>query len=380
MQEKLIRHTLFWIIVLGLLFVGRAFAIPCLRINQYITLPNGTVEGYLDNGLRYIILPNELPRHNIEVRMVMNVGSLQEENDQRGGAHFLEHSAFIGSKHFPKRALIDYFERQGMKFGRDINAFTGFDRTIYWLSLPYHSQDKALLDTTFLALRDWLCGLTFDDERVKKERGVIVEELRSYQQNDDFYKLKMGQNRYADRIPLGTEQDINSIDSNRLKAFYQRWYTPSRATVLVVGQVNVAEVVEKLRKTLGTIPAKEDKKAFKPLPMTYAKGAAWMQLPDSMQRESKLEVIIPHSTIVERLLPEVVKKQQMRMLVQCLSERLAADSVRCNVSNDWYLADKDHFVFSLRGDSPFQLAQQLAATSYECHRLLQCGVEGNELQ
>ena len=380
MQKKLIRHTLFWAIVLGLLFVGRAFAIPCLRVNPYITLPHGTVEGHLDNGLRYIIMPNELPRHNIEVRMVMNVGSLQEENDQRGGAHFLEHSAFIGSKHFPKRALIDYFERQGMKFGRDINAFTGFDRTIYWLSLPYHSQDKAVLDTTFLALRDWLCDLTFDDERVKKERGVIVEELRSYQQNDDFYKLKMGQNRYADRIPLGTEQDINSIDSNRLKAFYQRWYTPSHATVLVVGQVKVAEVVEKLRKTLGTIPAKVDQKPFKPLPMTYAKGAAWMQLADSMQRESKLELIIPHATIVERVLPEVVKKQQMRMLVQCLSERLAADSVRCNVSNDWYLADKDHFVFSLRGASSSQLAQQLAATSYECHRLLQRGVGKDELQ
>ena len=380
MEKKLIRHSLFWAIVLGLLFVGRAFALPCLRVNKYITLPKGTVEGRLDNGLRYIILPNELPRHNIEVRMVMNVGSLQEENDQRGGAHFLEHSAFIGSKHFPKRALIDYFERQGMKFGRDINAFTGFDRTIYWLSLPYHSQDKAVLDTTFLALRDWLCDLTFDDERVKKERGVIVEELRGYQQNDDFYSLKMGQNRYADRIPLGTQRDINSIDSDRLKAFYKRWYTPSHATVLVIGQVNVAEIVEKMRKTVGTIPAKADKKPSKQLPMTYAKGAAWMQLSDSMQRENKIELIIPHPTIVEKTLQDAVNKQRMRMLVQCLSERFAADSIRCNVSNDWYLADKDHFVLSFRGASSSQLTQQLAAASYECRRLLQRGVGQNELQ
>ena len=354
MEKKLIRHSLFWAIVLGLLFVGRAFALPCLRVNKYITLPKGTVEGRLDNGLRYIILPNELPRHNIEVRMVMDVGSLQEENDQRGGAHFLEHSAFIGTKHFPQRTLIDYFEQQGMKFGRDINAFTGFDRTIYWLSLPHHSENDGVLDTTFLALRDWLCDLSFDNERVKKERGVIVEELRGYQQNDDFYSLKMGQNRYADRIPLGTERDINSIDSYRLKAFYKRWYTPSHATVLVIGQVNVAEIVEKLRKTVGTIPAKADKKSFKPLPMTYAKGAAWMQLSDSMQR--------------------------MRMLVQCLSERFAADSIRCNVSNDWYLADKDHFVLSFRGASSSQLTQQLAAASYECRRLLQCGVGQDELQ
>ena len=380
MEKKLIRHTLFWAIVLGLLFVGRAFALPCLRVNKYITLPKGTVEGRLDNGLRYIILPNELPSHNIEVRMVMNVGSLQEENDQRGGAHFLEHSAFIGTKHFPQRTLIDYFERQGMKFGRDINAFTGFDRTIYWLSLPHHSENDGVLDTTFLALRDWLCDLSFDDERVKKERGVIVEELRGYQQNDDFYSLKMGQNRYADRIPLGTERDINSIDSDRLKAFYKRWYTPSHATVLVIGQVNVAKIVEKMRKTVGTIPAKADKKPFKKLPMTYAKGAAWMQLSDSMQRENKIELIIPHPTIVEKTLQDAVNKQRMRMLAQCLSERFAAYSIRCNVSNDWYLADKDHFVLSFRGASSALLAQQLAAASYECRRLLQRGVGQDELQ
>ena len=380
MEKKLIRHSLFWAIVLGLLFVGRAFALPCLRVNKYITLPKGTVEGRLDNGLRYIILPNELPRHNIEVRMVMDVGSLQEENDQRGGAHFLEHSAFIGTKHFPERTLIDYFEQQGMKFGRDINAFTGFDRTIYWLSLPHHSENDGMLDTTFLALRDWLCDLSFDNERVKKERGVIVEELRGYQQNDDFYSLKMGQNRYADRIPLGTQRDINSIDSDRLKAFYKRWYTPSHATVLVIGQVNVAEIVEKMRKTVGTIPAKADKKPSKQLPMTYAKGAAWMQLSDSMQRENKIELIIPHPTIVEKTLQDAVNKQRMRMLVQCLSERFAADSIRCNVSNDWYLADKDHFVLSFRGASSSQLTQQLAAASYECRRLLQRGVGQNELQ
>lgn len=380
MEKKLIRHTLFWAIVLGLLFVGRAFALPCLRVNKYITLPKGTVEGRLDNGLRYIILPNELPRHNIEVRMVMNVGSLQEENNQRGGAHFLEHSAFIGTKHFPERTLIDYFERQGMKFGRDINAFTGFDRTIYWLSLPHHSENDGVLDTTFLALRDWLCDLSFDDERVKKERGVIVEELRGYQQNDDFYSLKMGQNRYADRIPLGTERDINSIDSERLKAFYKRWYTPSHATVLVIGQVNVAEIVEKLRKTVGTIPAKVNKKSFKPLPMTYAKGAAWMQLPDSMQRENKIELIIPHPTIVEKTLQDAVNKQRMRMLVQCLSNRLAADSVRGDVSNNWYLADKDHFVVALRGASANHLAQQLAGVGNECRRLLQLPLDANELQ
>ena len=131
-----------------------------------ISLPVGTVEGRLENGLRYLILPNAAPKHNVEVRLVMRVGSLMENERQKGAAHFLEHSAFIGTQHFPGRSMVDYFERLGMKFGRDINAFTGFDRTIYWLSVPLEKTDDGVLDTTFLAIKDWLCGIAFEPERV----------------------------------------------------------------------------------------------------------------------------------------------------------------------------------------------------------------------
>ena len=293
MKLRFNRYALLSTIVLGLFLCLSTSSKACILKQKYIALPAGIVEGRLDNGLRYVILPNEFPRHNIEVRMIMNVGSLQEEDDQRGGAHFLEHSAFIGTKHFPQRSLIDYFEHQGMKFGRDINAFTGFDRTIYCLSLPNYPDNTTLLDSTFLALRDWLCDIDFNAERVKKERGVIVEELRAYQQDDDFYALKMGENRYAERIPLGTENDINSIDSERLKSFYHRWYKPSHATVVVVGDVKVPEVIALLNKAMGTIPVAQHDAAFKPYPMTYKKGDAWMQLADSIKQENKLELIIP---------------------------------------------------------------------------------------
>ena len=380
MRKESILSTFWLFLIFGLLFSGCAFAQPSLSGDRLISLPKGTVEGKLQNGLRYIILPNALPRHCVEVRMVMDIGSLQEEEDQRGGAHFLEHSAFIGTKHFPNRSLIDYFEGHGMKFGRDINAFTGFDRTIYWLSLPYYSDHTEILDSTFLALHDWLCEIEFDDARVKKERGVIVEELRGYQQNDDFYRLKMGNNRYSERIPLGTEHDINSIDSNRLKAFYKRWYTPSHATVLIVGQVNVPEVVEKLTHTLGSIPSSRDDKPIIKFDMSYAKGASWMHIVDSIQSESKLEVIVPHTTCVRRTLQDVVTKQRMRMLLQCLDDRFTADEVKCNVSNDWYLANKDHFVLSIRGTSTIDLERQISAVSAECHRLLRFGVSHDELQ
>ena len=380
MQTKLLRRLFLGVIMLQCMPLYGVKAMILHHKEAYITLPKGTIEGQFDNGLRYIIVPNGLPKHSIEVRLVMNVGSLQEENDQCGGAHFLEHSAFIGTKHFPKRALIDYFERQGMKFGRDINAFTGFDRTIYWLSLPHHSAHDSVLDSTFLVLRDWLCAISFDSDRVRKERGVIIEELRSYQQNDDFYALKIGHGRYAERLPLGTSSDINRIDSRRLRAYYERWYTPSHATVLVIGQVKVEEVIAKLRETVGIIPRKSGEGTVRCVPLTYAWGASWMQITDSLQRESKLELIIPHTTFAGKTLQDAVDKQRMRMLVQCLSNRLAGDSVRGDVSNNWYLADKDHFVVALRGASANHLAQQLAGVGNECRRLLQLPLDANELQ
>lgn len=380
MKKRFFRYTILLAFIFGLLSSGHTSAQSSRNGYSTISLPKGSVEGRLSNGLRYIIQPNALPRHSVEVRMIMSVGSLQEENDQRGCAHFLEHCAFIGTRHFPKRALVDYFEGQGMKFGRDINAFTGFDRTIYCLSLPYYSDNKEILDTTFLVLRDWLCGIDFDNERVKKERSVIVEELRGYQQNDDFYSLKMGHNRYAERLPLATEQEINSIDSNHLKTFYKRWYVPSHATVLIVGPVNVTEVVEKLSQTLGIIPSGDVEKPLTKFPMYYTGGASWMEIADSVQYEDKLELIIPHNTCVRQTLQDAVEKQRRCMLVHCLSERFAADSIGCNVSDDWYLADKDHFVLSFRGASTADLEHQLSAVSSECHRLLRFGVQHDELQ
>lgn len=140
MKKRFFRYTILLAFIFGLLSSGHTSAQSSRSGCSTISLPKGSVEGRLSNGLRYIIQPNALPRHSVEVRMIMSVGSLQEENNQRGCAHFLEHCAFIGTKHFPKRALVDYFEGQGMKFGRDINAFTGFDRTIYCLSLPYYSD------------------------------------------------------------------------------------------------------------------------------------------------------------------------------------------------------------------------------------------------
>ena len=210
-----------------------------------LSLPSGTIEGFLPNGLHYIIKQNDLPRHNVECRLVMNVGAINETDKQRGVAHFLEHMAFKGSEHFPNRSVIDYFERQGMKYGRDINAFTGFDRTIYWFTLPIDKYTTDIVDSTLLVVGDVLSSLKLEDSRAQRERGIILEELRDYDAGDPFYALKMGNTRYSRHMPLGRKEDIASINRSVLSDFYNKWYSPSHATVIIVGDINPADVEQK---------------------------------------------------------------------------------------------------------------------------------------
>ena len=344
-----------------------------------ISLPKGTIEGTLDNGLHYIILPNDLPKHDVEIRLVMRVGSLMETDRQKGSAHFLEHSAFIGTKHFPKHQLIDYFERQGMKFGRDINAFTSFDRTIYWLSVPMEKGNETVMDSTLLAVRDWLDGINFDPERVKKERGVIIEELRGYSTNDDFYPLKIGKGRYAQRMPLGTETDIQHIDNQTLQTFYNQWYAPQLATVVVIGNIDAAKTVDLLRRRLSSIPRKPSMRA-QIYPFDYPKGVSWQEVRDSMQTSTKFEIIVPHRTTTVNSIASAVQKQRMNLLIACLSNRLNALKTGCDVSNNWYLADKDHFVLSFSAKEKSELLHQITSTAREFRRILKNGFCPGELE
>ena len=213
-----------------------------------IELPSNTIEGWLNNGLHYIIRPNSHPSNSVEMRLVMRLGSVQESSKEKGVAHFLEHAAFLGTENFPERKMIEYWESVGMKFGRDINAYTGYDRTIYSITVPVDNQYDTAIDTSLIALRDWLCGITFEEERIKKERGVILEELRGYRIDDNFYSLKIGNGRFADHIPLGRDKDIKRVDSKKLKGFYNHWYTPQLASVVVVGMVDSIDIEQKIEK------------------------------------------------------------------------------------------------------------------------------------
>lgn len=197
--------------------------------------------GQLDNGLRYFIQKNSKPEDRVELRLAIKAGSLQEADNQKGLAHFVEHMAFNGTTHFEKNELIDYLESTGMRFGADLNAYTSFEETVYILqsrtdSLPY-------LEKAFLILEDWAAGLQFDPEEVNKERGVVVSEWRSrlspaQRLQQQYLPILYQGSRYAERLPIGDTAIIKNAPAERLRAFYQDWYRPELMSVIVVGDVN----------------------------------------------------------------------------------------------------------------------------------------------
>ena len=350
-----------------------------VALAQQIALPPHTVEGYLPNGLHYMIKANDLPRHTVEFRLVMHVGSLQETEQQLGGAHFLEHMATKGMKKFPGRSMVDYFERQGMKYGRDINAFTGFDRTIYWFTVPTYGDASRAMDTTLMVVNGILSELTFDEERTRKERGVILEELRGYDTHDPFYSLKIGCGLHANRIPLGDEEDIQRIDRRRLIDFYRKWYAPQFATLVVVGDIDAYRMEQGIRRYMGNIP-RRGKRRLKPTPLIYKKGMQLMELRDTMDSQSKLELMIPHPCTATATLTDAVEHERGQMLRQALSTRLQMAHVPCHVTDQWYLADLSHFTFNYNGVNKDSLQNYIARTANELLYLASHGPEEEELK
>jgi zinc protease len=211
--------------------------------------PTVTV-GTLPNGLRYYIRVNHRPAKRAELRLVVNAGSVLEDDDQRGLAHFAEHMAFNGTTHFKKQELIDYIESIGMRFGADLNAGTSFDETVYELQVPTDSSH--IVRKGFEILEDWAHGVTFDSTEIRKERGVVLEEWRlgrgaGQRMFDLQLPVLFRGSRYAERLPIGTPECIRTCAPAAVRRFYTDWYRPDLMAVVAVGDFD-AKVIEDLIK------------------------------------------------------------------------------------------------------------------------------------
>ncbi len=235
-------------------------------------VPDSAVRsGQLANGFRYLIRQHPLPADRIELRLVVRAGSILEDPDQLGMAHFLEHMAFNGTTRFQKNDLIQYLESIGVRFGADLNAYTSFDETVYILPVP--TDKPELLERAFDILEDWAHGIQFDTSDVVGERGVVLGEWRSglsagKRAQDKEFPLLLQGSRYADRLPIGDTAILARANPAPLKRFYRDWYRPDLMAVVAVGDVPIERMEALIRDRFGTLamPANPRLRVDAPIP------------------------------------------------------------------------------------------------------------------
>jgi zinc protease len=243
-----------------LLFVslGCATSAPKPASSPAIPLDEQVRHGVLSNGLSYYVRANARPEKRAALRLVVNAGSNLEDDDQLGIAHMVEHLAFNGTKNFEKQELVHYLERIGMRFGPDVNAYTSFDETVYMLEIP--TDDPKIMETAFQILDDWAGAVTFDPTELDKERGVVVEEWRlgrgaSGRIRDKQIPVIYHGSRYAERLPIGKKETLETVLRGSVVRYYKDWYRPELMAVIAVGDFDPAAVEAAIKTHFGDMPA-----------------------------------------------------------------------------------------------------------------------------
>lgn len=239
-----------------------AVCLPATSQTQTLTQPMPVdpqiTMGKFPNGLRYYIRANKKPEKRAELRLVVKAGSILEDDDQLGLAHFVEHMAFNGTKNFPKHELLEFIESLGMRFGADINAYTSFDETVYMLQVPTDKPEA--MERAFQVLEDWAHNVTFEPAEIEKERGVVLEEWRSgrgagRRNSEKLFPIMFKGSRYATRLPIGTPEIIQTGKAERITQFYKDWYRPDLMAVVAVGDFDKAAIEKLVNSHFGSLPA-----------------------------------------------------------------------------------------------------------------------------
>lgn len=235
-----------------------------INLNAPLPVDQSIRKGVLPNGLTYYIKSTDVVKDAASYYIIQNVGSILENDDQQGLAHFLEHMAFNGTKNFEGKSMLDGFQKQGLLFGRDINAYTSFDETVYNINnIPTKPE---LIDKGLLVLHDWCNYLSLTEEEIDAERGVIKEEWRTSQSGQmRLYQTSLpitfNNSKYAARLPIGLMSIVESFEYKALRDFYHDWYRTDLQAIAIIGDVNVDEIETKIKKLFSKIPAVNNPRA-----------------------------------------------------------------------------------------------------------------------
>jgi len=372
------------------LFLNLFLMLPlCLPAQSVLPLDPAVRSGKLLNGFTYYIRHNEEPRHRVLLYLVNKAGSVLEDEDQRGLAHFMEHMSFNGTKHFPHNALVDYLQKSGIRFGADLNAYTSFDETVYQLPIP--SDKPELLKGGIEIMRDWAQEATLDPTEIDKERGVVLEEKRlgkgaGERMQRQFWPMLLNNSRYAVRIPIGLDTVLDNFKRPQIYRFYHDWYRPDLQALIIVGDVNADSLVKVVKATFGDLknPLHERPRPKYTVPLDGKNH--FMAVTDKEMPSTEAEIIIKHPALPLKTAADYRKAIIRELYNQMLGERYAELSRKSDVpfiqggaGISGFMGGLDVYSVSVVA-KPGQLEQSLEAVWRMSEQTRRFGFTGTELE
>ena len=312
-------------------FMKKIFFVACLLAPALLsaqqplkeTLDSAIRVGKLENGLTYYLCHNNLPENRVEFYIAQRVGSILEEEHQRGLAHFLEHMAFNGTTHFPGKDIINYLENNGVKFGANLNAYTSIDETVYNISdVPAR---EGLIDSCLLILHDWASGILLEGDEIDAERKVIHEEWRT-RNSANLRMLEAilpiiypDSNRYAYRMPIGLMEVVDNFPHQAIRDYYHKWYRPDLQGIIVVGNIDVDKVEARIKELWKDVPAPVDAavREYVQVPDNDAPIVAVVSDKEALSNSLRIAFKQPVDT-TSKMTVEATRKDLVRSLVSMM--------------------------------------------------------------
>ena len=272
------------------------------NLKDKIPFDPATSKGVLANGLTYYVKSNSTPKNRAEMMLVVSAGSLLEDEDQRGLAHFCEHMSFNGTKNFPKNELIKYFESIGMEFGPEINAYTSFDETVYMLKVPLDKDEY--IQKGLQVLYDWASQVSDSDDEINKERGIIHEEWRGgrgaqQRMMNQWLPVFLHDSKYAVRLPIGEMSVVDNCKPDVLRRFRHDWYRPNLEAVIVVGNFDQEKMVNLIKEKFSAISKKPNERIKENFTVPVHKETLIKIVTDKESTNSSASVYIKHPMIID---------------------------------------------------------------------------------
>jgi zinc protease len=348
-----LRLTVFAAALMTAVAVGTAqqSAIPpnvaAAKLTDVVPVDPQITVGTLPNGMRYYIRANHQPEARAELRLVVNAGSVLEDDDQRGLAHFVEHMAFNGTTHFQGLDVVNFMQSIGMRFGAHVNANTSFDETIYQLQIP--TDNPVVVDRALLVLQDFAHEVTFDPQEIDKERGVILEEWRLGLGADERitnaqFPLLLKGSRYAERLPIGNPDIIRNVNRDRLMQFYKDWYRPDLMAVSIVGDFDKAAMETAVKAHFGALPTSLNAKPRPVYTVPDQPQPMYAVITDPEATNTRIDVSVRLASRPQATIGEYRQHMVEQLFASMMSERLDEIAQQPNAPFLRAATDRDLFV------------------------------------